>query len=199
MFPVYKPAALLLVWSCTVFAADGAVSGPDCAGSLCVLNVNTSKLIAPPCSGYSVLVGFSKSSGATLIQCSKFAAAGENITFVYDRRNLAAKAFEFHGGRFVRSTAWARMQTGGVPDTFGQVPLCAVSKRETPAEGQLLIVEKEPQDSETAPYCYRVYYVVAGQNGLTIHGDSGKDLSPLSTKAAAEWTRLRENLARYIR
>ncbi len=141
--------------------AEEPIAGPECVGDVCVLNVIATKLISPPCVGYSVLVAYSKSSGATLIQCSKFASEQENRSFIYDRRDARRKPFEFKGGRFIRSEYLAKAEEDGIPDKFGPVALCVARNRETLTGVKLLIAEKLPNRSEANPYCYRINYVIA--------------------------------------
>lgn len=155
------------------------------------------KLIAAPCAGYSVLAAYSKSNGATLIQCSK-PAAEDNKVFIYDRHDRTVRSFEFDGGRLIRPDYLAKAQTQGIPDKFGPVPLCPAQNREAAKPGQLLIAEKQQNNSENDPYCYRIHYVVIATGGLSIRSDDGKELSPLTDKAATEWNPLREKLSHYI-
>jgi hypothetical protein len=190
----------VLVWlacCCGSFAED-EVSAPACADDVCVINVFATKLVVAPCAGYSVLAAYSKSNGATLIQCSRLAAGEENKSFVYDRQDREVKSFEFDGGRFIRPDYLATAEEKGIPDKFGPVPLCAAKNREAAAAGELLIAEKQPSNSEDDSYCYRIHYVVAEKGSLSIRSDNGKELSPLSEKATIEWTQLRERLSPYL-
>jgi hypothetical protein len=197
--PAYRIAVITvgLAYSCTSFAAD-KVSAPDCASGVCVLNILAAELISAPCVGYSVLVAYSQSSGATLLQCSQPGGGEENKSFIYDRRVPELKPLEFSGGRFIRPDYLATAETQGIPDRFGPVPLCAVKGREAAAPGELLIAERQPSSSDTAPYCYRINYVIDAQAHLTIRRDDGKEISPLSEKAAAQWARMKEKLSPYI-
>jgi hypothetical protein len=198
MSPGFKRIAVLiwLACSCASFADDD-VSPPECVDDVCVVNVIAEQLILAPCAGYSVLAAYSKSDGATLIQCSKPAAEG-NKTFIYDRRDRTVKAFEFDGGRFIRPDYLARAQAQGIPDKFGPVPLCPAQNREAATAGELLIAEKQPNNSESDPYCYRIHFIVAAKGNLNVRSDDGKELPPLSEKATAEWNPLREELSHYI-
>jgi hypothetical protein len=200
MSPASRLLGLLIGLVCVfaVFAGE-AVSEPACSADVCVLNVFAANLILSPCAGYSVLVAYSTSSGATLIQCSKPSAASENKAFIYDRHDSKPKPFEFLGGRFIRPDGFDEFKTDGVPDKFGPVPLCAATNRKTPAAGQLLIAEKQPNNSHSAPYCYRINYVEARPGGLTIRSDQGMELAPLPDNVAIKWTRMIENLSPYIK
>lgn len=145
-----------------------------------------------------MLVAYSQSSGATLIQCSDPSGAEENKAFIYDRNGPSAKAFEFRAGRFIRPDSLATAETEGISDKFGSVPLCSAANRRATAGGELLIAEKQPNNSQDAPYCYRIHYVVFGKSTLQITSDDGHEQADLSPAAIAEWTRLRENLSPYI-
>jgi len=199
LFPACRcPGVLAWLVVSFVSFADQPVSEPECADDVCVFNVIATGLISEPCVGYSVLVAYSKSSGATLIQCSNPASAEENKSFVYDRHDRSVKSFEFLGGRFIRPAYLATAQTDGIPDKFGPVPLCAAKERRAATAGELLIVEKQPNDSDTAPYCYRVNYVIPGKGTLRISNDEGHDLPSLSDQAAKKWSKLQATLARYV-
>lgn len=197
--PACKRLTLLLwlLWACACSAED-AVSPPACSDGVCVINVFSTSLIAPPCVDDSVLVAYSQASGATLIQCSDRESAKDNKAFVYDRHKLASTSFEFRGGRFIRPDYLVTAVSEGIPDKFGAVPLCAVKERRPAASGELLLAEKQPNDSPGAPYCYRIHYVVVGKAGLQVIGDNGKELPALSPAAATAWTKLRQDLSPYI-
>jgi hypothetical protein len=196
MSRISRLALLGLIWSVAVHA-DDRVAGPDCSADVCVVNVLDTSLITGPCTGYTVLLAYSTTSGATLIQCNAPSSNQDNRTFVFDRLNGGAKSFEVHGGRFLRPGAWDQVEREGVRDEFGLVPLCPQTKRAAPGAGELIIVEKHPGDSDEHPYCYRVNYVVTGSNRLTLRSDEGKELTPLSQQGSEEWARLRQKLAPY--
>ena len=177
--------------------ADDAISQPECSSGVCVFNVVARELVSAPCAGYAVLIAYSTSSGATMIQCSKPADSEENKSFLYDRLNPRAKAIEFLGGRFVRPDFWNRVEAEGVPDKFGSVPLCPSQTRTPPAIGELVIVKKQIRDSGDG-YCYRVNYVDASKSGLTIRNDQGRENSPLSDAAALKWAKLKARLSQHI-
>jgi hypothetical protein len=199
MSPGCKLAAVLVGIVCAGSAcAEEAVSEPACAADVCVVNVLAARLIPPPCAADSVLVAYSKSSGATLIQCSSPSDAQENKGFIYDRLDHGVRPFEFLGGRFIRPDSFGEVEKEGVPDKFGRVPLCPAKGREAPARGELLIVEKQPNESDSEPYCYRVNYVLAGKGSLTIRGDDGRELPAMPEKAAAQWAKAQETLSQYI-
>jgi len=199
MSRAYKRMAVL-VWlaCCCASFAEEDVSAPACGDDVCVVNVMAAKLIVAPCAGYSVLAAYSKSSGATLIQCSSLAAGEPNKAFIYDRHGREGTSFEFDGGRFIRPDYLVTAETQGIPDKFGRVPLCAATNREAAAAGELLIAEKQPGNSEDDSYCYRIYYIAAGKGSLSIHRDDGKELPPLAEKASVEWMPLRQKLSPYL-
>lgn len=199
MYRICKLAAGILFVICVGAAdADDAMAGPECSANVCVVNVIAKSLVTPPCTGYSVLVAYSTVSGATMIQCSAASNAQDNKTFIYDRLRGDVKTFEFQGGRFIRPDAWAKVENEGIRDQFASSPLCPAKKRESPGAGVLIVVEKHPSDSDEHPYCYSVNYVVAGENSLTVRGDDGKELTPLSEKASEGWIQLKQKLAPYI-
>lgn len=197
--PACKRLTLLfwLLWVCACSAED-AVSPPACSDGVCVINVFAKALVTPPCGDDSVLVAYSQANGATLIQCSDPESAEDNKAFVYDRHDVSAKSYEFRGGRFIRPDYLPTAMSEGIPDKFGAVPLCAMKDRRPAASGEMLLAEKQTDDSAGAPYCYRIHYVVVGKAGLQVIGDDGKELPTLSPTAATAWTKLRQNLSPYI-
>ena len=188
---------LCLVWVVCACSAQEAVSPPACSDGVCVVNVFSSDLIAPPCADDTVLVAYSQSTGATLIQCTDPDDAENNKAFVYDRHSVIAESYEFRGGRFIRPDYLATAVTDGIPDKMGAVPLCTVKDRPTSAAGELLLVEKQPSGSHGTPYCYRIHRVLAGKGSLQILSD-GKELRALSPTDIAKWSKLREALSPYV-
>ena len=186
-----------LLWSCACLAEE-AVSAPACSDGVCVVNVFSKALIVAPCADDSVLVAYSQASGATLIQCSDPEDQEDNKALVYDRHDVTAQAYEFRGGRFIRPDYLATATSEGIPDKFGAVPLCAAKDRRPAASGEMLLAAKQPSDSQDAPYCYRIHYVVAGAGNLHVAGDDGKELPALSFQEAAKWAKLRANLSPYV-
>jgi hypothetical protein len=198
MCPACKllPVLLLAIRPDACRAAD-AVSGPECAAGVCVLNVLAPDLISAPCVGYSVLIAYSESSGATLIQCSK-PAGEENKSLIYNRHDRAVKPFEFEGGRFIRPDYLSKARIEGIPDRFGTVPLCPAENRKPAVNGELLIAQKQPGKSDDAPYCFRIYYVIPGKSNIRVRGDDGRDEASGSDEAITEWVPLQKKLARFI-
>jgi hypothetical protein len=190
-------AAICLVWACVCLAED-AVTPPACADGVCVVNVVSAALKVSPCSDDSVLVAYSQSSGATLIQCSDPSDPGDNKAFVFDRHEATSESYEFRGGRFVRPDYLATAVTEGIPDKMGAVPLCAVKDRRAAAAGELLLADKQPNDSQAAPYCYRIHYVVAGKGTLRIVGGDGRELPAIAPTEIEAWAKLREVLSPYL-
>lgn len=180
--------------------AQRPVSRQDCTADVCSFVVWAKTLIAAPCQGYSVNVAYSKTNGATLIQCSEPASSQSNKSLIYDRANSEVKSLEISGWRFIRPEAFEEIKNG-IPDKFATVPLCPATKREAPQAGQLMIAKKEPgssHDSENAPYCYRLGLISEENGGLRIRTDDGKELPPGSETAAAKWAKLVENLKPYL-
>lgn len=188
---------LLLVYSGASFA-DDAISEHECADDVCVFNVHAADLILPPCEDYSILVAYSKSSGATLIQCNKASASEENKIFVYDRVDDGVKPSVVDGGRFIRPDYLIKAQREGIQDRFGQLPLCPIKSRKDAVPGELLIAEKQPNDSESDPYCYRIHYVLADKGSLIIRSDDGQETPSLLGSQVVEWETLRGKLSHYF-
>ena len=182
-----------------VCVAEDAVTPPACSDGVCVINVISTALIIPPCADDSVLVAYSSSNGATLIQCSDPDDSEDNKAFVFDRHDATAKSYEFRGGRFIRPGYLATAVTEGIPDKVGTVPLCAVKNRRMAAAGELLLAEKQPTGMQDGPYCYRIHYVVAAKVTLQVVTNEGKELPALSPSEIGAWAKLREALSLYIR
>ena len=137
MSPACRLGTAIVCFLCTATVwADEPASGPACASDVCVVNVIAAELIPAPCASDSVLVAYSKVTGATVIQCSNPSDAQENKSFIYDRLDHGVKPFELSGGRFIRPDSFADLAKDGVPDKFGPVPLCAAKGREAPASGE---------------------------------------------------------------
>ena len=98
----------------------------------------------------------------------------------------------------IRPDALSKATTAGSPSALGPVPLCPVGTRHAPATGELLIGEKQPNHAGSAPYCYRIYYVVPRGESLSMHADDGRELAPLASSDAAVWAKMRTTLSRYI-
>ncbi len=191
---------LMLIWLAWAWPSLGedAVSEPECANGVCVINVIATELISAPCEGNSVLIAYSKPSGATMIQCSNFGSEEENRAFIYNRHSASIKPFEIQGGRFIRQEYLSRGAKEGIPSKFGPIALCAATNPAMLKDGTLVIVTKQPNNSETNPYCYRINYVETTKETLTMRSDDGKNLAPLPDKAAAEWAGIKKTLACYV-
>jgi hypothetical protein len=190
---------LLLVFSfrSSLSFAEDARANLACSSKVCVINILSQNLVAAPCLGYSVLVAFSESSGATLIQCSKPDTL-DNKLFIYNRNDSSAQSYEFFGGRFIRPDYLATAAKEGIPDKFGPIPLCKADTATTSSEGKLLIAEKQTTNNEQNPYCYKIYYVTSTKADLTIKSDSGLKMSSASAKAAQKWAVMRKTVSRHI-
>lgn len=170
----------------------------DCADGVCVANVLSAELIVEPCDGETVQIAYSKTSGAALIQCSDPSDPGGNKTFIFDRDTSGGSGFELDGGRFIRPDYLATAQGDGIPDKFGNVPLCSVNQRPKVAAGELLVAEKTPTNSPDAPYCYHVDYVRVESGTLRVESDEGHELSPVTAEKLATWAGLRKALGPYL-
>jgi hypothetical protein len=152
-----------------------------------------------PCEGYSVLVAYSQASPATLIQCSKPLHEDETKLFIYNRKNAGAKSFVIEGTRFLRPDSLQTAKDEGISSSFGEVKLCAESQSARSEAGDLLIAEKQPDNSDTGLYCYRIWQVRFKDGSVQFAGEDG---SPRPTTSAVEtkrWARLRTTLAPYIK
>jgi hypothetical protein len=190
----------LILIASSAALAQKPVSEPACSEGVCVVNVVSSKLITAPCVGYSVLIGYSQNSGATLIQCSKPARAQDNKILVYDRHGADKKAFLFNGGRFIRPDYLATAETEGIPDQFGPVKLCGSGQHPKIQPEGLLIVEKRPDSSgKESPYCYGVNLVTINNKQLQITRDDGRQPpSPLTDAEQKQWVGMQKSTRKYI-
>lgn len=179
-------------------AAEEKVSAASCGADVCAFNVVSAQLVVAPCEDASVLVAFSRSSGATLIECSTPGNVAENRSLVFDRRRPDSPPRLLSGGRFVRPEFIAEAAGAGVPDRFGPVPLCAAGQRRPAAAGELVIAEKRPNDSDDPPYCYGIVYAGVDGAGVTLQRDTGKPMAAASDSVGRRWAKLRQNLMPYI-
>lgn len=189
---------LLLLGSATSLE-DSPVSAPACSYGVCVINVIGRSLIVTPCEGYSVLVAYSQSSPATLIQCSKPLHEDENKLLVYDRKSAGAKSFVIEGARFLRPDALQTLKDEGIASSFGEVKLCAESQGARSEAGDLLIAEKRPDNSGASPYCYRINYVRFKDRAVQFLGSNESAQPPTSAAETKRWARLRTTLAPYLK
>jgi len=183
-------AALLLLASVTACFGEDPVSITTCSGDVCSFIVFAENLISTPCQGYSVLVAYSKLSGATLIQCSKPESWESDISFIFDRYDPKLGPFELFGERFFSGEAFDQFRRIGIQDKSELVPLCPARKRERPANGQILIGKGEE--------CYQLSYVTGGKSTLAVYNDNGKELAPASEQVAAKWATLVATLKPYM-
>ena len=176
---------------------DSPVSEPACSFGVCVVNVIARNLIVAPCEGSSVLVAYSQSSPATLIQCSKASRENDNKLLVYNRRSTGAKSYVIEGGRFLRPDSLQTAKDDGISSSFGKMKLCAESQSARAEAGELLIAEKRPSNSDAGPYCYRIRRVRTRDASLELLGSDGHPQPPASAAETRRWTPIRTKLARY--
>lgn len=177
--------------------ASGAskVTKFDCVGGVCGFNVAASDVREAPCKGQPVLVAYSESSGATLIQCG---AADGTRSYLFDRDATGRAGIELAGTRFIKSDFLAEAAEYGVPDRFGPVPLCVKPGAAVAADGEFVLVAKEPVAEPDGAYCYRVIRVGAERGELALRADSGK--SPAAkTIPHKKWRKLAATMLRHIR
>lgn len=172
----------------------GKVSRFACAGGVCGFNVAASQVREAPCKGQPVLVAYSESSGATLIQCG---ASDGTRTYLFDRGATGRAGLELEGTRFVKSDFLAEAAEHGVPDRFGPVPLCARPGTAAAAAGEFVLVAKAPAPEADGAYCYRVIRVGAERGALALRADAGEP--PASTATAHnKWRKLAAKVLRHI-
>jgi hypothetical protein len=190
-------SALLATAVALALPANGAskVTEFDCAGGVRGFNVAASDVREAPCKGQPVLVAYSESSGATLIQCG---AAEATRTYLFDRGATGRAGIELAGTRFIKSDFLAEAAEYGVPDRFGPVPLCVKPEAAVAPAGEFVLVAKEPAPEADGAYCYRVIRVGTERGELALRADSGK--SPTATAAAhKKWRKLAASMLRHIR
>lgn len=190
-------AVLLAAAVALALPASGAskVEKFDCVGGVCGFNVAASDVREAPCKGQPVLVAYSESSGATLIQCG---AADATRTYLFDRAATGRAGIELAGTRFIKSDFLAEAVADGVPDRFGPVPLCAKPAAAVAAAGEFVLVAKEPAPGPDGGYCYRVIRVGAGHDGLALRADPGKSPTAAATPHK-KWRKLAASMLRHIR
>jgi hypothetical protein len=172
----------------------GKVSRFACAGGVCGFNVAASQVREAPCKGQPVLVAYSESSGATLIQCG---GADGTRTYLFDRGATGRAGLELKGTRFIKSDFLSEAAEHGVPDRFGPVPLCVKSGATAAAAGEFVLVTKVPAPEPDAPYCYRVIRVGAERGALALRADAGDPPAGAAT-AHKKWRRLAAKVLRHI-
>lgn len=175
----------------------GKVTKFDCVGGVCGFNVAASDVREAPCKGQPVLVAYSESSGATLIQCD---GADGTSSYLFDRAATGRAGIELAGTRFIKSDFLAEAAAYGVPDRFGPVPLCVKPAAAVAANGEFVLVAKEPAPGPDGGYCYRVIRAGAAHGGLALRTDSGAP--PAATASAAahkKWRKLAARVLHHIR
>ncbi len=171
----------------------GKVSKFDCAGGVCGFNVPAGDVREAPCRGQPVLVAYSESSGATLIQCG---GADGTKSYLFDRGATGRAGLELAGTRFIKSDFLAEAAENGVPDRFGPVPLCVKSAPAAAATGEFVLVAKAPGPEADGAYCYRVIRV-GGRHALALRADSGEPPAAAAT-AHKKWRKLAARVLRHI-
>lgn len=165
-----------------------------CAGGVCGFNVPARDVREAPCKGQPVLVAYSESSGATLIQCG---GPDGNMTYLFDRGATGRAGLELEGTRFIKSDFLAEASRNGVPDRFGPVPLCVKSGAAAAAAGEFVLMTKVPAPEPDAPYCYRVIRVGAERGALALRADAGEPPAGAAT-AHKKWRKLAAKVLRHI-
>lgn len=191
--------ALLALLACASSAgAKAPAASPvvpfDCSGEVCGFNVTDPALVTAPCAQRAVLVAFSRTSGATLVQCSSPGSSQDNLVYVFDRSMGTGPVYELEGGRYIAAAVLTQAATDGIPDRFGPVPLCSAPT--AAVAGELTLLVKEPTGGEH-PYCYRRYHASIAAGGLQVGADGASAVAP-APDARARWTRLVAGLTVHI-
>jgi hypothetical protein len=173
----------------------GKVTRFDCTGGVCGFNVAASDMHEAPCKGQAVLVAYSESSGATLIQCG---GTDGTTSYLFDRGAAGRAGVELAGTRFIKSDFLAEAAENGVPDRFGPVPLCVKPASTLAAAGEFVLVAKAPAPEADGAYCYRVIRVGAESGALALHTDLGEPPAAPAT-AHQKWRKLAATVLRQIR
>lgn len=195
-------SGLLLCGAIAVAPASGAASGDqvarfDCNSGVCGFNVTAADLRIAPCKGRSILVAYSRTGGATLIQCSTPDAVSESLSYLFDRHAAGGPAFELRGARFIKPDFLEEAVETGIPDRFGAVPLCAPPKPGTAASGELLLVVRTAGPRVGEDECYHLWRVPSETAKLVIKSAEGK--APIPSRAAgAKWRALVRLLLPYV-
>lgn len=177
--------------------AAAKVTRFDCAGGVCGFNVAARDMHEAPCKGQPVLVAYSESTGATLIQCGVPRGEDGTTSYLFDRGATGRAGLELAGTRFIKSDSLAELAEHGVPDHFGPVPLC-VRPAPQAADGEFVLVAKTPAQGPDAAYCYRVFRVRTEGGTLALRADGGA--APVAIpRAHKKWRRLAARVLRQIR
>ncbi len=200
MSPACRSALLLALLA---FAAATAAKAPatppvspfDCTGDVCGFNVTADTLVSAPCEGRAVLVAYSRSSGATLVQCSIPARGEDNLVYAFDRSSSHGPVYELEGGRYVNPSSLPAAATDGIPDRFGPVPLCSAPG--AAQAGELTLVVKEPSGGGDPPYCYRLYRGAIASGAFALTADGASAPAP-SGSGRARWNKLVAALLPYV-
>lgn len=178
-------------------SAASKVTRFDCAAGVCGFNVAARNMHDAPCKGLPVLVAYSESTGATLIQCGTPHGVDGTTSYMFDRGASGREGLELVGTRFINSDSLADLAENGVPDRFGPVPLCVKTAPEAAATGEFVLVAKMPAPEAEGAYCYRVIRVGAERGALALRADSGDPPAAAAT-AHKKWRKLASRMLRHI-
>ena len=184
-----------LLAAASLASAADALANRQCAGGVCLANVDA-KFAVEPCRDANLVLAWAQAGGAMAIQCWTSDAAMDQPIHVFDRRNPAGPAYDLTGVRAFSPEALA--QLAHVPGDGNDALLPACRKPVPPlmAPGELLLTEKVPSDNERHPYCYRVLRVATLPSGVAIRADDGR--SPRADAANAEWRELASRMTALV-
>ncbi|HEU4374041.1 MAG TPA: hypothetical protein VFS02_11150 [Telluria sp.] len=172
------------------------VTQSDCAAGVCGFNIAARDMDEAPCKGLPVLVVYSESTGATLIQCGAPHGIDGTMSYLFDRGLTGRDGLELAGTRFVKPDSLADLAENGVPDRFGPVPLCVTPA--AAAAGEFVLLAKMPAPDPNGGYCYRVIHVGTENGALALRSDPGAAPAVAAT-AHRKWRKLAEKMLRHIR
>jgi hypothetical protein len=167
----------------------------DCSGEVCGFIVTADARLGAPCEGRSVLVAYSRTGGATLVQCSAPDRSEDNLLYAFNRSSSEGQVYELDGGRYVNLSSLAQAATDGIPDRFGPVPLCRPPG--TAHAGELTVIVKEPDEGGEHPYCYRLYRALTASGAIEMTADGTSAPAP-SSGGRARWSKLVAALRPYL-
>lgn len=188
---------LIVALAAALPAVAGKLARFDCDRDVCGFNVPAREIREAPCRGLPVLVAYSESSGATLIQCGVAHGPEDTTTYLFDRASTGGAGLELAGTRFIKPDALAQAAERGVPDRFGPVPLCARPEPAAAVAGEFVLLAKMPAPDAGGAYCYRVIHAGARDGALALRAESGEPPAAAPT-AHKKWGKLAARMLRQI-
>jgi hypothetical protein len=176
-------------------AAADALPNRQCAGGVCLANVDA-KLSVEPCRNANLVIAWAQAGGAMSIECWTTDAPMDQPIYVFDRRNPAGPAYDLTGIRAFSSETLPQLAHVPGEGNDALLPACRRPSPPAMAPGELLLTEKAPSDNERHPYCYRVLRVASTPAGIAIRADDGKP--PKAGSASPDWHDLVSRMAALV-